>query len=82
MKVLIDGIEHESTSDGYIKGHSLMGDEVLHSYHRTIDTIQNPEENLKVVSGGYVYVLNYNKETFIPKAPMTYNEYKKMQDEN
>lgn len=39
-------------------------------------------ENFKFITGGHVYVANYNKKTFVSKPPMTFKEYRKMSKNN
>jgi hypothetical protein len=75
--VLVDNVVKEHDGD-YILGINLgrkvkvafHGSDVLNHY------IAVGKENVKLVTQGHLYVLNYNVKTFVPTYPMTYEEFK------
>lgn len=78
MKALIDNREVEH-SYGYEYGKDINGRRCKVAYHGQ-DVLEHHcssgKENVKLVSQGHLYVLNYNKKTFVPSYPMTFEEYR------
>jgi len=74
MNVLIDNIEKEFLN-GYVQGIDITGRKCNASYHIAILDHQTWGENFKLAGNGHVYVINYNKKTFVEKYPMTFEEY-------
>ena len=75
--ILIDGEEKEH--DGlYVYGLNIHGEKCRVSFHG-YDVLEHhcaiKNENVKLVTKGHLYVLNYNSKTFIPTYPMTFKEY-------
>lgn len=70
MKVLIDGIEAEIDNMCY-----QIKDGQRVAFHSSLHLTGSFPENSKVISGGHVYVVNYNSETYLKKTPETFSEY-------
>ena len=77
MKALVDKIEEEFDSEGYLIGKEFsgcLGQPV--AWHRlTVGGHRCFRENRKVIGSGHVYIMNYNPETYIPTHPETFDEY-------
>lgn len=46
--------------------------------HSLTNNSMASHENARLITGGHVYVLNYNPETYVEKKPTTYAEYQQM----
>lgn len=80
MKVLIDNVEHTADVEGYVYGEDNTS---RFSFHSVIKNHAKIElENFKVIGSGHVYVINYNKETYKEKFPLTYKEYQESKKNN
>ena len=74
-KSLIDGVEVEHDGWCYVYGLDVDGRKCRVSSHRGLQNFTIEIENQKVITGSHVYVLNYNKDTYKPKSPETFEEY-------
>ena len=82
MKVLIDNVEKIIDKDGF---------EVINQWNTAfpvrvashINALRGipfgNKENFKVITGGHVYVLNYNPKTYVAEKPFTFSEYRETQ---
>lgn len=75
MLVLIDGVLNEVDNNCYV---IKNGQRV--SYHGSLGNTGHLKENSKLVSSGHLYVVNYNKDTFVNKFPLTFDEFKQNGD--
>lgn len=72
--VLIDSKEHYVDEHGYVYCMNL-GKKVPCSYHSALIGNKRQIENVKVVTGGHLYVMNYNPQTYIQQGARNFNEY-------
>tara|TARA_R110002012_G_scaffold40222_1_gene110897 strand:+ start:185 stop:436 length:252 start_codon:yes stop_codon:yes gene_type:complete len=77
-KSLIDGVEVEHDGFCYVYGLDINGRKCRVSSHGGLEGFTSEVENKKVITGGHVYILNYNKDTYISKSPETFEEYLKL----
>jgi hypothetical protein len=77
LVVLIDNVVHEADVHGYVYGKDITGRIARVSFHYAIESHWIKGENFQVITSGRSYVINYNKETFNGKLPLTFEEYLK-----
>lgn len=75
MILLIDKVQKEADRGGYII-EEKRGKKVKGNFYLVISRYFFKPENTKLITDGHVFILNYNKETYIPKSPETYEEYR------
>jgi hypothetical protein len=75
LVVLIDNVVHEADVFGYVYGKDITGRMCRVSFHDAIASHWIKGENFQVITSGHSYVINYNKETFNGKLPLTFEEY-------
>lgn len=66
--ILVDGKECKFNRQGMKYG-KVQGRETFVSQHSSVCWLWNRRfsENQAIVTGGHVYIMNYNKHTYVPK---------------
>jgi len=84
MKVLIDNIEEFLDSGLFlVKGDYPNGEysRVACYWNGLNSVINTTSSNYKVITSGCVFILNYDKDTYVPNKPTTFKEYLEIIDE-
>lgn len=82
MKILLDNEERELNDQLLLMGEDISGRRCPVADHTHLKSVPfEGRENMKVITSGHVYILNYNKNTYVPKNALTFDQYLKLKSE-